>query len=139
VTGVQTCALPISPGDLADWLLNRTPLTEPVKADASKADHQAVQASLTHLGGMQKIFQQMSTACVLVNGQNDPAVDPPRLDQIAVLPEFTHSIIFDQSGHFPMLDESNKFNRLMGDFLALPSGESPRQLSLKEEWKRRVR
>ena len=127
------------PADLADWLLTRTPLTEPVKADASKADHQAVQTSLTHLGGMQQIFKQMPTACVLVNGQNDPAVDPPRLDQIALLPEFTQAIIFEQSGHFPMLDESNKFNRLMGDFLALPSGESPRQLSLKEEWKRRVR
>jgi pimeloyl-ACP methyl ester carboxylesterase len=127
------------PADLADWLLNRTSLTEPVKADASKSDQQAVQTSLNHLGGMSKIFQQMSTACVLVNGQNDPVIDQPRLDQIAGLPEFTQSIIFEQSGHFPMLDESNKFNRLMGDFLALPSGESPRQLSLKEEWKRRVR
>jgi pimeloyl-ACP methyl ester carboxylesterase len=127
------------PADLADWLLGRTPLTEPVKADASKTDHQAVRTSLNRLGGMGKIFQHMSTACVLVNGQNDPAVELPRLEQIALLPEFTHAIIFDQSGHFPMLDENNKFNRLMGDFLALPSGESPRQLSLKEEWKRRVR
>ena len=128
-----------SPADLADWLLTRTPLSESVKADATKTDHQSVQTSLTHLGEMQNIFQQMSTACVLVNGQNDPAIDPPRLDQIALLPEFTQAIIFEQSGHFPMLEESNKFNRLMGDFLALPSGESPRQLSLKEEWKRRVR
>jgi len=128
-----------SPVDLADWLLGRTSLTEPVRADASKADHQAVQISLNHLGSMQKVIPQMSTACVLVNGQNDPAIEQPRVDQIASLPEFTQSIIFDQSGHFPMLDESNKFNRLMGDFLALPSGESPRQLSLKEEWKRRVR
>ena len=38
-----------------------------------------------------------------------------------------------------MLDEGNKFNRLLGDFTALISGESPRQLSLKDEWKRRVR
>ncbi len=127
------------PADLADWLLSRTPLTEPVRADAPKADHQAVQISLNQLGEMQQTFKQMSTACVLVNGQNDPAVDPPRLEQIAGLPEFTQAIIFEQSGHFPMLDENNKFNRLMGDFLALPSGESPRQLSLKEEWKRRVR
>ena len=118
------------PADLADWLLTRTPLSESVKADATKTDHQSVQTSLTHLGGMQQIFKQMSTACVLVNGQNDPAIDQPRLDQIALLPEFTQAIIFEQSGHFPMLDESNKFNRLMGDFLALPSGESPRQLSL---------
>jgi hypothetical protein len=50
-----------------------------------------------------------------------------------------HHIIFDRSGHFPMLDQANKFNRLMTDFLSLGSGESPQQLQLKEEWKRRIR
>jgi len=38
-----------------------------------------------------------------------------------------------------MLDQANKFNRLMNDFLSLASGESPQQLQLKEEWKRRIR
>ena len=50
-----------------------------------------------------------------------------------------HQIVFESSGHFPMLDESSKFNRLLADFLNLNSGVSPRQLQLKEEWKRRVR
>lgn len=128
-----------SPAELADWLLGRSTITEPMRADAYKVDQAAVQASLNHLGSMQKVLQQMSAPCVLVNGQNDPMVELPRLEQIAGLPEFMHAILFEQSGHFPMLDESNKFNRLMVDFLALPSGESPRQLALKEEWKRRVR
>ena len=51
----------------------------------------------------------------------------------------THAVLFEQSGHFPMLDESSQFGRLLMDFLALASGESPRDLQLKEEWKRRVR
>jgi len=55
------------------------------------------------------------------------------------LPESAHFILFDGSGHFPMLDEPAKFNRLLADFLSLVSGESPRQLQLKEEWRRRVR
>jgi pimeloyl-ACP methyl ester carboxylesterase len=55
------------------------------------------------------------------------------------LPEQAHQITFDSSGHFPMLDETSKFNRLLVDFLSLSSGASPRQLQLKEEWKRRVR
>jgi hypothetical protein len=50
-----------------------------------------------------------------------------------------HHIVFDESGHFPMLDQPSKFHRLMNDFLDLPSGESPRSLQLKDEWKRRVR
>jgi hypothetical protein len=50
-----------------------------------------------------------------------------------------HAIPFEACGHFPMLDEPARFNRLLMDFLSLPSGTSPRQLQLKEEWKRRVR
>jgi hypothetical protein len=50
-----------------------------------------------------------------------------------------HQVVLEGSGHFPMLDENQKFNRLMTDFLALESGDSPRELQLKEEWKRRVR
>jgi len=55
------------------------------------------------------------------------------------LPEKAHSILFEESGHFPMLDEDSKFNRLLTDFLSLTSGETPRDLQLKDEWKRRVR
>lgn len=50
-----------------------------------------------------------------------------------------HHIRLDNAGFFPMLDNPNKFNRLIIDFLALRSGESPRNLQLKEEWVRRVR
>ncbi len=74
-----------------------------------------------------------------MNGLKDQAITPPDLDAVMTLPESTHAVMFDQSGHFPMLDEGSKFNRLMVDFLSLPSGDSPRQLQLKEEWKRRVR
>lgn len=130
-----------SPVELADWLLGRSTLVEPVRADAPKTDVQALAASFAGLSSLnlREAWAQMQTACLLVNGMNDPAVTPPDLDQLAALPETVHAVSFDQSGHFPMLDESSKFNRLMTDFLALPSGESPRTLQLKEEWKRRVR
>jgi pimeloyl-ACP methyl ester carboxylesterase len=74
-----------------------------------------------------------------VYGQGDPAVTMPPVEKSIFLPEHIHQIIFEQSGHFPMLDETSKFNRLLADFLSLSSGDSPRQLQLKEEWKRRVR
>jgi pimeloyl-ACP methyl ester carboxylesterase len=130
-----------SPTDLAEWLLAKSPLTEPVRAEAPKTDPQAVAASLAGLGAQEvrEAAHKMSRSCLLVHGLNDPAVSPPDLDLLIRLPEFTHGIVFDASGHFPMLDESSKFNRLLFDFLALGPAESPRQLQLKEEWKRRVR
>jgi pimeloyl-ACP methyl ester carboxylesterase len=130
-----------TPAELADWLLKKTPLTEPVRADAPKTDAQAITTSLIGLSvtEVKEASARINTARLLVSGQNDQAISAPDLDNVLSLPEQTHAITFDQSGHFPMLDEGSKFNRLLIDFLSLPSGETPRQLQLKEEWKRRVR
>jgi pimeloyl-ACP methyl ester carboxylesterase len=131
----------LNPAELAGWLLGRNPLAEPVLADAPKTDPLAISASLVGFGDseLKEAGDRLESACLLVSGQNDQAVAPLDLDRAAALAQATHAINFDQSGHFPMLDEGSKFNRLMFDFLSLPSGESPRQLQLKEEWKRRVR
>jgi pimeloyl-ACP methyl ester carboxylesterase len=130
-----------SPTELADWLLGRLPAAETARAEAPKADAHAISTSLANLDHFNwvELSGRISTPCLFVHGSNDPAVAPPRPEDLITLPEQTHQISFEQSGHFPMLDETSKFNRLMADFLALPSGESPRQLQLKEEWKRRVR
>lgn len=124
--------------DLADWLLKRIPLAENVRADVSKTDMEAVRASLRGLRSLtlHELFKHVDKSCVFIHGENDPVVENPNFDHQS---ELSHAIIFEQSGHFPMLDESSKFNRLVADFLALPSGESPQKLQLKEEWKRRVR
>ena len=129
------------PVELAESLLGKTPLAEPVVTDAAKTDPQAVSGSLTGLAGQYAagLWSQLNTACLLVHGSNDPLVQPPRSDQAGSFPSQAHLILFDGAGHFPMIDDSSKFNRLMNDFLALDSGESPQQLQLKDEWKRRVR
>lgn len=130
-----------TPGDLADWLLAKTPQAEPVRLEVPKTDMRAVQASLSALTGIgvADLLRSPAVNTLLVHGEKDPAVEPPRAEHLAGLPEQMHAVLFEGSGHFPMLDESSKFNRLMGDFTNLASGESPRSLSLKEEWKRRVR
>ncbi len=132
---------PASPADLADWLLSRDPLTEPARTDAPKADPAAIVASFNDLDGasLMPLMDMLATPCLIVHGQNDPAVQTPSYERIIAMPERIHQIILEESGHFPMIDESAKFNRLLTDFLALISGDSPRQLQLKDEWKRRVR
>jgi pimeloyl-ACP methyl ester carboxylesterase len=127
--------------DLVDWLLGKGPETEPVRTDAPKNDSLAVRTSLLELAtfDLKTAWHQLQTNCVLVHGVNDPAITQPTQEQFAELPMRIHAVTFDQSGHFPMLDESSKFNRLLVDFLALDSSDSPRELQLKEEWKRRMR
>ena len=137
----QRLRFPASPADLAEWLLSKDPLTEPARTDAPKADPRAITTSFESLGALNvpSILGEMITPCLIVHGQNDPAVQMPSYERIQTMPENIHEVVLEESGHFPMLDESPKFNRLMTDFLALISGESPRQLQLKDEWKRRVR
>lgn len=126
--------------DLVEWLLTKDPATEPARTDATKSDPLALAASFNspdvfNLSGR---IANLNTACLLVYGQNDPALTIPTFDPVSA-PTMMQTVILDQTGHFPMLDDTPRFNRLLSDFLALESGESPRDLQLKDEWKRRVR
>lgn len=130
-----------SPTELADWLLGDTPETQAARMEAPKADRDAILRSLDNLRSVNltEIPNRMATPFLLVHGLNDPGIAIAGPDRLAALPPQMHHITFASSGHFPMLDQPTKFHRLMSDFLSLTSGESPVQLQLKEEWKRRVR
>ena len=112
------------------------------RTDAPKTDQRAIQLSVADLEGLEisTISQNLTTPCLMVYGINDPLMGetlPQQTDNSQ--PELIQQIAFEESGHFPMLDETSKFNRLLVDFLSLRSGSSPQQLQLKEEWKRRIR
>jgi len=130
-----------TPGDLANWLLGNTPETQDARMEAPKADQDVVLRTITNLDSVEltQLPNRLKSPCLLVNGLNDPAIFLPQQERLDTLPQNLHHITFNESGHFPMLDQPNKFNRLMSDFLTLESGHSPSQLQLKDEWKRRIR
>jgi pimeloyl-ACP methyl ester carboxylesterase len=127
------------PAELSDWLSNRTPEAAAALIDSPKADPQAIAASMAALQtyNIFSNFRSTNIPCLLVYGDKDPAITTP--DEEFSLSTMTHQIELEGSGHFPMIDETSKFNRLLTDFLALESGLSPRELQMKEEWRRRVR
>lgn len=129
------------PQEMADWLLGRLPAGEAARVEAPKTDPQAVIQSLASLNqiDLSVLPVVLPVPCLLVHGLNDPAIASSSPEEALSHPERTHQVAFEGSGHYPMLDEASKFNRLLADFLNLDPGESPRQLQLKEEWKRRVR
>lgn len=128
-----------TPQELTDWLSNRSPEASEALSDAIKADARAVAASMAGLqaDNLFGAFREQDVPCLLVYGEKDQAITVPSYESAAST--FTHQIILEGSGHFPMIDETIKFNRLLTDFLALDSGASPSELQMKEEWKRRVR
>ena len=128
--------------ELMDWLAARTPEATSALSDASKVDLQAVSASMAGLqanGNMFSGIRDLGVPCLFVYSPNDPAVTMPSQDRTDSFPNHIHQVNLEGTGHFPMLDNPNQFNRQLTDFLALDSGASPRELQMKEEWKRRVR
>jgi pimeloyl-ACP methyl ester carboxylesterase len=127
------------PAELLDWLSSRTSEANTALVDSAKADPQAIAASMTGLqaNNIFNDFRTKNIPCLLVYGDKDPAIATP--DEEFSLSTMTHQIELENSGHFPMIDEASRFNRLLTDFLALDSGGSPRELQMKEEWRRRVR
>jgi pimeloyl-ACP methyl ester carboxylesterase len=135
---MRTAAIP----DLVDWLATRTPEAIAALSDASKVDLQAVSASIAGLQANSNMFagiRDLGVPSLFVYGPNDPAISMPSQERTDSFPGHMHQVILEGTGHFPMIDNPTQFNRLLTDFLALDSGASPRELQLKEEWKRRVR
>jgi pimeloyl-ACP methyl ester carboxylesterase len=128
-----------TPVELTEWLSSRTPEATAALSDASKADAKAITDSLAGLQAHNVFanFRVLNIPCLLVYGDKDPAIVIP--DGEYSLSTMTHQVELEGSGHFPMIDEVSRFSRLLTDFLALDSGASPRELQLKEEWRRRVR
>ncbi len=128
-----------TPAELSEWLSSRTPEATTALSDASKADAKAIADSLAGLqaNNVFNSFRPLNIPCLLVYGDKDPAIVIP--DGEYSLCTMTHQVELESSGHFPMIDETTRFNRLLTDFLALDSGSSPRDLQMKEEWRRRVR
>ncbi len=134
---MRTATMP----ELVEWLAARTPEATAALSDASKADPQAVSASLAGLQANNLFgdIRNLGVPSLFVYGPNDQAITTPSQEKADALPNHMHQMTLEGTGHFPMIDNPNQFNRLMTDFLALDSGASPRELQTKEEWKRRVR
>src|SRR5262245_5146171 len=110
-----------SPQELADWLTDRSPEATQVLEETFKADSQAIQASLIGLQSNNLFgnFRNSNIPCLLVYGENDRAILAP--DESFALSTMIHPVILERAGHFPMLEQPVRFERLMMQFLALDS------------------
>jgi pimeloyl-ACP methyl ester carboxylesterase len=126
--------------EITDYLFPQVLDLDAVSMDISKIDQNVIMSISGQSNPMEQTnLENLGVSCLFVHGKEDPFILPPSLNMLSHFPEIHHAIIFDQSGHFPMLEENSKFARLLNDFLSLESGKSMRDLRLKEEWIRRIR
>ncbi len=107
---------------------------EPIRNDELKNDREAINPSFIELGK-----RSIEKPCLFVFGKNDLIVKTPDVDHIFNLHPESNLIVFENTGHFPMLEESSKFSRLLSEFLELSDEDTLRNLQIKEKWQRRVR
>lgn len=126
---------------LLDRLLGRRSVAQypEVDLEAAKTDPQAVTNSAQSLVNidLRQVFDQIKRPLLMVYGEKDPLISPLQADEVKNFENHVRPIGLGDSGHFPMLDEASKFQRLLRDYLETKSDDLS-QLSLKEEWRRRM-
>lgn len=124
---------------LLDWLLGRDPAADQIGVEANKADLPAIESSVRAAmsSDLRLDLSRVTAPCLLVHGERDPAIAPPQESWFEGVNSTLHRVTFEESRHFPMLEEVAKFNRLLLDFLE--SGDDFTTLQLKDEWRRRMR
>jgi pimeloyl-ACP methyl ester carboxylesterase len=126
-------------GEALARLVSRRANYPEVDLEARKADVIAVAQSVQSAMGCDlcRVLSPLEIPVLLTYGGDDPFIRLPEPEWLEDCDDNVRSIALDGAQHFPMLEERNKFNRLLMDFLE--AGGDLASLELKEEWQRRLR
>lgn len=87
---------------------------------------------------LRRYVTQIQVPLLLVHGEKDSIVAPPQPECLTGAGENVRAIVLSNARHFPMLDDTPKFTRLLSDFLEVQNAEQLATLAVKEEWRRRT-
>jgi pimeloyl-ACP methyl ester carboxylesterase len=109
-----------------------------VKSEFGRAAPEAIEKSVRAVLRMdtRTLLRRLEMPLLLVYGENDNVVTPRDAAKHAGVNNSVRTMMLPQCRHFPMLDRSSQFNRLLQDFLRTPD---VKDLQLKDEWVRRLR
>lgn len=86
---------------------------------------------------LRTVLDPLDIPILLVYGDDDALIKLPQPEWLDGYDDHVRFIALEGAQHFPMLEERNKFNRLLMDFL--DCGGNLASLELKDEWQRRLR
>ncbi|RLD00574.1 MAG: hypothetical protein DRI77_00200 [Chloroflexi bacterium] len=126
-------------GDALARLVTRRANFPEVNMEARKADTAAIAGSVNSAleQDIRRVLPPINIPVLLLYGENDPLIKPPQPEWLQDCANNVRPILMKKTQHFPMLEEQNKFNRLLMDFL--DAGDDLDSLELKDEWQRRLR
>ena len=112
---------------------------ESIAQDMARTAPGVVEESLNSLEGLSltPLLQELEIPVLAVYGRRDGLVDPSQVKAFERGNPKVRGVLMPDSGHFPMLDDTSRFNRLLNDYLA--TSDDLTHLELKTEWRRRTR
>lgn len=112
---------------------------EEVDIEAAKTDGNAVIKSVRSAmdSNLLDALEALDLPVLIVCGREDPIIQVPDDDTLEDLDYNVYPFIFETAQHYPMLEETGKFNRLLRDFLVHKDNWDA--IEIKDEWKRRMR
>ncbi len=112
---------------------------ESVAQDVARTAPGAVEENLASLKGfsLTPLLHELDIPILAVYGRKDGLVDPSQVKTFERSNPKIRGVLMPDSGHFPMLDDTSRFNRLLNDYLA--TSDDLTHLELKTEWRRRTR
>lgn len=152
ISRLATVSLPVTPdainGRLLEFTSNsvlskmfwRRQIThKEVQQETEKMAENVIARSMQSIVNIdaRTLIEQVRQPTLVIYGEKDGVVDPGPARNLNGQRNSLRPIGLAESRHFPMLEEANKFNRLLKDFLE--AGDDLSVLELKEEWKRRTR
>jgi pimeloyl-ACP methyl ester carboxylesterase len=126
---------------ILDRVLGRSPVAgyDDVESEIGQTAPTAIGQSIQSILqlDLRHILGQLRVPLLAVYGEQDNVVNPGDVSKFAGANKAMRTMTLPQCRHFPMLDRSSQFNRLLLDFLKSKGNLS--DLELKDEWQRRVR
>jgi pimeloyl-ACP methyl ester carboxylesterase len=126
-------------GLLARATSPEVPGYDKLKAQVAKTDNKAVIASTNAFGQISTFHDVMQSRCstLVMLGENDSLLPRPEEALLQQLNEREAlKLLVLGSRHFPMLEDTTQFIRVLKDFVEAPDVT---KLEMKEEWVRRKR
>jgi len=110
-----------------------------VALEAGKTDATAVVSSVkTALEeDLTEALENLDLPVMMLYGGQDPIIQPPDRSTLDSLDYNVYPFLLAEAQHYPMLEDTNKFNRLLRDFMI--HRDNWEAIQVKEEWRRRMR
>ena len=128
-------------GSILDRVLGRSPTAgyDAVESEIGQTAPNVISQSVESILQLDfhGILSRLSMPLLAVYGEQDSVVTPTDVSRFVGMNKSMRTIVIPQCKHFPMLDRSSQFNRLLLDFLR--SSADLNKLELKDEWQRRIR